>query len=55
VVQTNAAEKNKIHIFFQYALSTKLAVFKMHKQPRIPVLVRGTNKVTMHIFSSKLA
>jgi hypothetical protein len=54
VVQTNAAEKNEIHIFFQYTLSMKLGGFKMHKQTRIPVLVRGANKVTIHIFSSKL-
>jgi hypothetical protein len=55
VVQTNVAEKNEIHIFFpQYALSMRLAFFKMHKQTRIPVLFRGTSKVTMHIFSSKL-
>lgn len=46
--------KMKSIFFPQYTLSMRLAVFKMHKQTRIPVLFRGTNKVTVHIFSSKL-
>lgn len=46
--------KMKSKFFPQYTLSMRLLVFKMHKQTKIPLLFRGTNKVTMYIFSSKL-